>query len=159
MFSDQSCVRPVWNQVVLHGSSWKAVARRLKQALIELKQCMEPWVSCFYFQYWICVKLWIKQNSPLRENVRFSEQWLVLCNRAIKGTFSTTAAAAAGSSVKSATNTDDVVEKSQPKNNSASGDTRWPAELRASAKFKIRNYRFFWVSEFHKVLQHLNTFI
>ena len=28
-----------------------------------------------------------------------------------------------------------------------------------SSKFKLRNYRFFWDSEFHEVLQHLNTFI
>ena len=28
-----------------------------------------------------------------------------------------------------------------------------------SPKFKLRNYRFFWVSEFHEVFQHLNTFI
>ena len=28
-----------------------------------------------------------------------------------------------------------------------------------SPKFKLRNYRLFWVSEFHEVLQHLNTFI
>ena len=28
-----------------------------------------------------------------------------------------------------------------------------------SPKFKLRNYRFFRVSEFHEVLQHPNTFI
>ena len=28
-----------------------------------------------------------------------------------------------------------------------------------SPKLKLRNYRFFWDSEFHEVLQYLNTFI
>ena len=80
-------------------------------------------------------------------------------SRASRANFAATPLLRPAQQNRHATQANDVVEKSQPTNNSASGDTRWPAELRASAKFKIRNYRFFWVSEFHKVLQHLNTFI